>query len=208
MALERKKIIGILSTLLLFILILLSGCVDLTCAYVKDSVISDGWNENKALSNTGTQFLGMDKWCSSTYEINGKYPASLTITTIKTLVLADEKEIQEKTRQTIEETFQNNIQIEEKNSGERTLQNNHKTMYIVYDGTDIVKNESVKIIGEVWNCDTSGTSVICIGVAYITNKEISDIENTENWQKIVSSPSGIIDDFLGESGLIDNIYCH
>ena len=208
MALERKKIIGIISTLLLFIFILLSGCVDLTCAYVKDSVINDGWNENFALRNTGTQFLGLEKWCSSTYEINGKYPASLTVTTLKTLVLTDEKEIQKKTRQTIEETFSNTIQLNENTSGERTLRNNHKTMYIVYDGIDTQKDEHVKIIGEVWNCDTSGTSIICIGVSYVTNKEIPDVKNTENWQKIVMDSSGTIDGFLGETGLIDNIHCH
>jgi len=208
MTLERKKTIWIFITLLLFVFILFSGCVDLTCAYVKEPVISDGWNENTALRNTGTQFLGLEKWCSSTYEINGKYPASLTVTTLKTLVLTDEEEIQIKTRQTIEETFQNSIQLNENISGERTLQNNHKTMYILYDGIDTKKDENVKIIGEVWNCATSGTSVICIGVAYVTNKEISDVENTENWQKIVMDSSGTIDGFLGEEGLIDNIHCH
>jgi len=111
-------------------------------------------------------------------------------------------------RQTIEETFLNNIQLNENISGERTLQNNHKTMYILYDGIDTKKDENVKIIGEVWNCATSGTSVICIGVAYVTNKEISDVENTENWQKIVMDPSGTIDGFIGEEGLIYNIHCH
>jgi hypothetical protein len=208
MTLERKKTIWIFITLLLFIFILFSGCVDLTCAYVKEPAVSDGWYENTALRNTGTQFLGLEKWCSSTYEINGKYPASLTVTTLKTLVLTDEGEIQKKMRQTIEETFLNSIQLNENISGERTLQNSHKTMYILYDGIDTKKDENVKIIGEVWNCATSGTSVICIGVAYVTNKEISDVENTENWQKIVMDSSGTIDGFIGEEGLIDNIHCH
>ena len=208
MTLERKKTIWIFITLLLFVFILFSGCVDLTCAYVKEPAVSDGWYENTALRNTGTQFLGLEKWCSSTYEINGKYPASLMVTTLKTLVLTDEEEIQIKTRQTIEETFQNSIQLNENISGERTLQNSHKTMYMLYDGLDVKKNESVKIIGEVWNCGTSGTSVVCIGVAYITDKEVSDVENTENWQKIVMDRSGTIDGFLGIEGLIDNIYCH
>ena len=208
MTLERKKTIWIFVTLLLFVFILFSGCVDLTCAYVKESVVSDGWNENTALRNTGIQFLGLEKWCSSTYEINGKYPASLTVTTLKTLVLTDESEIQKKMRQTIEETFQNSIQLTENVSGERTLQNNHKTMYILYDGIDTKKDENIKIIGEIWNCATSGTSVICIGIAYVTNKDISNVENTENWQKIVMDSTGTIDGFLGEEGLIDNINCH
>jgi len=208
MALERKKNIGLISILLLFNLILLSGCFDLTCAYVNDVVINDGWNENTALSNTGIQFLGLEKWCSSTYEINGKYPASLTVTTSKTLVLTDETEIQKRTRQTIDETFQNNIQLNENITGERTLKNNHKTKYIVYDGIDISKNESVKIISDIWNCDVSGTSIICIGVAYITNNKIPNVRDLQNWQKIVMDYSGTIDGFFGETGLIDNIRCH
>jgi hypothetical protein len=208
MTAEKKKYIGISIILILLALVFSSGCVDLTCAYVKDSAVTDGWYENTALRNTGMQFLGLEKWCSSTYEINGKYPASLTVTTLKTLVLTDEKEIQKKTRETIEETFLNSIQLNENTSGERTLQNNHKTMYILYDGIDTKKDENVKIIGEVWNCGTSGASIICIGVAYVTNKEIPDVENTDNWQKIVMDPSGTIDSAFGEQGLIDNVHCH
>jgi hypothetical protein len=46
----------------------------------------------------------------------------------------------------------------------------------VYNGTDNSKNpsEEVKIIGEVWNCATSGTSIICIGVAQITDNAHSN----------------------------------
>jgi len=208
MSFKRKKNIGIIITLLLFILILLSGCVDLRCAYIKDSVITDGWNENTALSNTGTQFLGIEKWCSSTYEINGRYPASITVTTSKTLILTDESEIQEKTIQSIEDTFQNDIQIKEKTLGERTLNNNHKTKYVVYDGIDTEKNDRVKIIGEVWNCQASGQSIICIGVSYITNKDFHDVENLENWKKIVMDTSGTINGYIGDAGLIDNVICH
>jgi len=209
MALKKQKqpIVLILS-LLFIILLLCSGCVTLTCAFVKDSAITNGWYENTSLRNTGTQFLGLEKWCSSSYEINGKYPASLTVTTLKALLLTDEKEIQKNARQLIEETFTNTIQLTENSSGERTIQANHKSRYIIYDGLDIIKEENVKIISEIWNCANSGTSVVCIGISYITNKKIPDTVNMENWQKIVMDSKGSIEHSVGEEGLIDNINCH
>ena len=205
----ENKHIWITIALILILLVTFSGCVNISCSYIPDLVITDGWHENLALKNTGSQFLGLEKWCGSVYEINGKYPASLTVTTIKTLILIDEEELQKKTIETIEETFQDSIQLNEstKLTGERTLLKKHKTMYMIYDGIDINRNEKIKIIGEVWNCGTSGTSIICIGIAYITNNE-SPTENTDNWQKIVMDPGGTIGNFTGEEGLIYNVHCH
>lgn len=207
---ENKKHIWMTIALMLVLLVAFSGCVNISCSYIPDLVITDGWHENLALRNTGSQFLGLEKWCGSVYEINGKYPASLTVTTIKTLILTDEEELQKKTIETIEETFQDSIQLNEstKLTGERTLLKKHKTMYMIYDGIDINRNEKIKIIGEVWNCGTSGTSIICIGIAYITNNGSPPIENTDNWQKIVMDPSGTIGNFTGEEGLIYNVHCH
>jgi len=207
---ENKKHIWITIALMLALLVTFSGCVNISCSYIPDLVITDGWHENLALKNTGSQFLGLEKWCGSVYEINGKYPASLTVTTIKTLILTDEEELQKKTIETIEETFQDSIQLNEstKLTGERTLLKKHKTMYMIYDGIDINRNEKIKIIGEVWNCGTSGTSIICIGIAYITNNGRPTIENTEDWQKIVMDPGGTIGNFTGEEGLIYNVHCH
>ena len=184
---ENKKHIWMIIALMLVLLVAFSGCVNISCSYIPDLVITDGWHENLALRNTGSQFLGLEKWCGSVYEINGKYPASLTVTTIKTLILTDEEELQKKTIETIEETFQDSIQLNESNklTGERTILKKHKTMYMTYDGIDTNRNEKIKIIGEVWNCGTSGTSIICIGIAYITNNGNPTIKNTENWQKIV-----------------------
>ena len=206
----EKKQIWMIIVIIFILLITFSGCVSIKCGYVPDLLINDGWYENLSLRNTGSQFLGLEKWCNSVYEINGKYPASLTVTTIKTLILPDEEEIQKKTIATIEETFQDSIQLNEstKFTGERTILKNHKTMYRVYEGRDTNNNKKIKIIGEIWNCDTSGTSTICIGVAYITNIENPTIENTDNWEKIVMDPSGTIGNFTGEEGLIYNMFCH
>jgi hypothetical protein len=207
---EHKKHIWITTVFVITILVAFSGCVNINCSYVPDLVITNGWNENLALRNTGLQFFGLEKWCSSVYEINGKYFASLTLTTIKTLILIDEEELRKKTVETIEEEFQDSIQLNEstKVTGERTLLKKHKTMFIIYDGIDINRNKKIKIIGEVWNCGTSGTSIICIGTAYITNNGNPNIENTEIWQKIVTDPNGTIGNFIGEEGLIYNVHCH
>lgn len=205
---EKNKKILITVTVMLILLVTFSGCVTLSRAYVPDSIVSDGWHENTALRNTGSQFLGLEKWSSSTYEINGKYPASLTVTTVKSLVLPDEGDLKNRITETIEETFQNRVQLNDSIVGERTLLEQHTTMYILYNGTDKVNDEKVKIIGEVWNCGTSGTSIICIGFAYITDADDPDIENTENWQKIVMDPQGKVEGNIGEEGLIYNINCH
>lgn len=206
----ENKHIWMTIALMLALLVAFSGCVNISCSYIPDLEITDGWHENLALRNTGSQFLGLEKWCGSVYEINGKYPASLTVTTLKTLILTDEEELQKKTIETVEETFRDSIQLNEstKLTGERTLLKKHKTMYMIYDGIDINKNKKIKIIGEVWNCGTSGSSIICIGIAYVTNNENPTIENTENWQKIVMDPSGTIGNFTGEKGLIYNVHCH
>ncbi|UCD14033.1 MAG: hypothetical protein JSW60_01045 [Thermoplasmatales archaeon] len=207
---ENKKQLLLLIVLIFILLTAFSGCVNIKYAYIPDSVITKGWHENVSLRNTGLHFLGLEKWGSSIYELKGKYPASLTVTTVKTLVLTDEEELQKKTIETLEETFKDSIQLNAstKITGERTLLKQHKTMYITYEGKDINKDLNIKLIGEIWNCGDSGTSIICIGIAYISNSENTTIENTDNWQRIVMDPSGTIENFTGEEGLIYNVYCH
>jgi hypothetical protein len=207
---EKKKHIWILIMIILLTLTILSGCVNIKCAYIPDEILSNGWYENLSLRNTGLHFLGMEKWCSSVYEYKGKYSSSLTVTTIKSLLLADEDEMNEKTQEIIENNFIENIQlnVSTKITGERTLYNSHKTKYIIYEGIDVIKKNKIKIIGEVWNCGVSGSSVICIGIAYISDEEKPLIYNIENWEKIIVDPIGSIENHTGENGLIYNINCH
>ena len=205
---ESKKKCIIPVIIILITLSLLSGCVNLTCSYISDSLLNNGWYEDLSLRNTGSQFLGLDKWCSSTYEIQGKYPATLTLTTMKSLVLSDENELFEKTKDAISKTFKDRFNITEVLSGERTISKGHKSHFSIYDGIDSSSHQKVRLIGEVWNCATSGTSIICVGFAYTTNENLPDVENLENWQKIVMDPSGTIDNSFGEIGLIYNVDCH
>lgn len=194
----------------LFLFSILSGCVNIKCSYIPETFLSYGWYENLSLRNTGLHFMGTEKWCSSVYELKGKYPASLTVTTIKSLLLSDEDEINKKIQDIIEDNFKDTIEINisTKIIGERVLNNSHKTKYTIYDGFNIQKQIRLKIIGEVWNCGISGSSVICIGIAHISSEENTSLYNTENWQKIVFDPSGNIENLSGKGGLIYNVKCH
>ena len=195
--------------LLIFLTILVStGCVDLRCSYIPDSILTDGWYENTALRNTGIQTLGLEKWCNIIYEIGGKYPAFLSITTIKTLLMINEKELQNRIIVTIEETFNLELVLSQNSTGRRMTSTNHQSIYQIYNGIEQEKLAKVKIIGEVWNCGDSGSSIMCIGIAYINNSENPLIDNTENWEKIVMDPSGTIENHTGVIGLIYNIRCH
>lgn len=187
----------------------------LNTAYIHHDFLGMDWCENIGERDSGSQLLGLEKFSSLTYRIDGKYPAYLTIMTIKTLVMMSENDLRDKTAETIEQTLEKGIVVDKTTevSGGRILKNEHNTMYVMYDGNDTSKNppEKIKIIGEVWNCGTSGTSVICIGVAQITDNlhENSEI-NISHWEKIIRDNVGTfgIAGFRGEDGMIYNVICH
>jgi hypothetical protein len=178
-----------------------TGCLSVTQAYIPGRYLTDGWYENQALRESSTQFLGLEKWASTTYEINGKYPASLMLKTQKTVVLLDEAELLKNVQHIITSSLPDTIRLDQ----------NHTTHYIIYDGIDIrtTPSLSIKIIGEIWNCPSSSTSIMCIGIAYTTNSSNGILgENMASWTKIIEDPSGKIDDAFGSNGLIYNIRCH
>ncbi len=172
-------------------------------AYVPDSLLDDGWGENLDERETGSSLLGLEKWCSLTYRISGVYPANLTVATFKPLIMMDENDLIEKAEETIQDASQQGIIVDNntKTSGWSIIINGHKTSYITYDGNDTSKTpfEKVKVVAEVWNCGNSGTSVICIGVAQITDyaHNVTGV-NTSGWEKIIND----------KDGLIYNVMCH
>ena len=207
-------IIAFLIILVVIFAVVFSGN-QLKQAYIHNDFLDDGWCEDLVERDSGSQFLGLEKWGSLTYKIDCNYTTYLTITTIKTLVMMSEKELRDKTGETMKKALNIEIMLEEdtKIKGERLLKNGHKTMYIVYNGTDTSKKpyEQVKIIGEVWNCGKSGTSIICLGFAQITDNAHSNSEiNTTYWEKIVRDKKGTFgtEGFQGEDGLIYNVICH
>lgn len=186
----------------------------LSPAYVSDEFLCNGWSEDLDERSCVFQTFGFDKWCSLTYRINDSYPAYLSVTTFKTLFMINEDDLELKTIESImENACQQGIFIDNntKISGTRILENGHITKYVTFKGNDTLKNpiERIKIIGEVWNCGTSGISIICIGVAQVTDHahNISDL-NVNNWKKIVTDDIGSIEGFFGEEGLIFNLKCH
>lgn len=144
------------------------------------------------------------------------YPASITVTTKKTLFMMSESELMDETIKTIKDASGQGITIDDatKISGKRVLINGeHQTRYVVYNGTDNSSgvSENVKVIGETWNCGVSGTSIICIGVAQITdNLHSNNSIVTAHWEKIIRDKEGTFGtgEYIGDDGLLFNVKCH
>ena len=189
----------------------LFGNSNFTQAYVDDSVITNGWCENPDERDSGSQLLGFEKFGSYTYRIGVEFPAYLTITTMKTLVMMNENELRDKVVESIEKSLGNGTVSDNSSKliGSRVLKNEHKTIFIIFNGTDNSKipSENIKIVGEVWNCGRSGTSIVCIGVAHVSYD--SKIDET-NWNKMIRDKEGTFGtgELQGEDGLIYNVICH
>ncbi len=175
----------------------------LTAAYVADDVLVDGWGENLLERVAEIRLFGLEQWVSFTYEIDDSYPASLTVTTIKTPVMMSEQELRTQMIDTIQQATEQGVIVNQtsEETGERILNNTHQTIYVRYCGNDTSTTpaEEIKIIGEAWNCGISGTSVICIGVAQISDftHNVTTM-HTEHWETIIGD----------EKGLIFNVICH
>jgi hypothetical protein len=196
-------------------------------AYIENKYLGDNWIEDDDERYNESKLLGLEQIISFTYivseNINRYFPSYLTVTTLKTFFMMNEDELLEKTRETIESTaMERNISLDpsSKITGNRLISNGHKTMYTVYEGFDNSSgySEKINIIGETWNCGTSGTSIICIGYAQITDKEHGKTEeNLTFWAEIVQDKEGTFrmfnrgDNeliFQGVDGLIYNVKCH
>ena len=184
----------------------------LTDAIIEEDILGETWNEDLTERDSYSGFLGLEKWVSYTYSNDNRdYPAYVSVTSFKTLFMMNEEEIRAKTLETIEQASEQSIILDEatKITGERVTDNGHKTYYIVYNGSDTSQNpfEEIKIIGETWNCGVSGSSIICIGFAQITDDSAT---NTDYWEKIIKDAEGTfgLGDHQGEDGLIFNVKCH
>ncbi len=184
-------------------------------AYVHHDFLDEKWLENLDERDSVSYFFGLEKWGSLIYELDCNYTTYLIITTIKTIVMMDEKELKDEIEETVEKALKLGITLDNntKISGERMLKNGHKTMYIVYNGNDTSKNsyEQVRVIGEVWNCGNSGTSIISLGFSQISDNSNNNSKiNTTYWEKIIGDEGGTFGTkgFQREDGLIYNVVCH
>jgi hypothetical protein len=180
---------GVVSILLS--LFLLSGCLELRVAYLPDSFLTGGWHE--ADRESGSSYLGIERWTSIVYKNGESY---LRVTTIKTLIMMDREELLKMTLEMIE---RNGYDISNRSGGHRVTANGHESSYVVYNGTKGF--DKYKIIGEVWSCSRSGISVTCIGLA-----KVSEVAGLENWREIVADLEGSIG--VVGNGMIYNINCH
>lgn len=184
-------------------------------AYIHHDFLDEKWLENLVERDSESHFLGLEKWGSLTYEVDCNYTTYLVVKTIKTFVMMDEKKLRDAIEETVEEALTVGILLDNntKVTGERMLKNGHKTMYIVYKGNDTSKitYEQVRIIGEVWNCGKSGTSIICLGFSQISdNAHNNNKINTTFWEKIIGDENGTFgtEGFQRDDGLIYNVICH
>lgn len=206
-----NKIYAVIAIFIIVVIVLtvFFSTRQLTVAYIEYHILGDTWSEDVGERDGGSQLWGLEKWASYTYRNNdSKFPAYVTVTSIKTLFMINEDELRDQTLNTIKQASEQGLVIDEEpnKTGVRALNNGHKTMYIIYDGND-TSGEMIRIIGETWNCAASGTSIICIGVAWVTNN--SKI-NTTHWAKIIRDKEGTfgVGDFQGDDGLIFNVKCH
>ena len=211
-------IIAILIIILIFVILLLSSS-DINGAVVSDTVLDNGWYEDGEERFFDSRLLGLEKQISLTYRLdNHNFPSFLTVNTYKTVFMMNEKDLFEKTVEAIENSMKEKKVVLDNQSaknGYRVLENKHKTMYIVYNGTKLSGNfeEDIRVIGETWNCGESGISVIAVGYSQITN---NSNKNTSHWAKIIKDQSNTFSfysknnnyEFLGKDGLIFNIECH
>ncbi len=188
--------------LILFTMILSSNKI--TTAYVEDDSLGEDWYEDRDDKEySDSQVFGLEKHASFTYRAKNKsYPSFLTVNTYKTVFMMSENELYDKTVDFIEkELDKRNITIDKNATieGERTLVNGHTTFYIKYTGMLYNNNQTykVKIQGETWNCERSGTSIIAVGYSQVTNNTIGQSENLKYWIDLVE-----------DDGLISNIKCH
>ena len=205
------KIYGIIAIFIIIVIVLaiFFSSNQLTEAYIADNLLDATWSEDINERESDSKLWGLEKWASYTYK-NGDsmYPAYVTITSIKTLFMMSEDDLRVQTLNTINQASEQGIFIHEDTivTGERVLSNEHKTIYIIYEGNNTL-GDTIKIIGEAWNCKVSGTSIICIGFAQLTNNSET---NTTYWIKIIKDKEGTFGlvDFKGEDGLIFNVKCH
>ena len=203
-------IIALVVVIIVILAFLLSN--QLTKAYISDQVLSF-WTEDIEERSGSDNFFGLEKWASFTYRNNNdSYPAYVTVTSIKTLFMVNEADLLGKTIEAINKARDDGVILDEESMirGKRNINLGHESMYVIYSGIDNSKYpfEKIKIIGETWNCVVSGSSIICIGFAQITDNLNNNSEpNLTHWEKIVGDKGGFLGLF-SNNGLIYNVKCH
>ena len=238
----RSKIVALFFISAIISISTLSGCLEIREAYIDDVYLS---NWKLIATNETNEFFGLGKWITKEYAYkDNDFPAFLCITTIKTLLLMSENDLKKMVfEDLLKDLEKQGVKVDENSikEGSRKMGLGHITNYIVCNGSiskefeklnllgkkiklffnlkdgimEFKANETVKILAEVWNCKESGVSVICLGVAQITQHGLVFVyENSTAWKEIVGDPYGtFMDPFSKEEiysndGLVYNVICH
>jgi len=213
---QKKKgsqsILSLLCGIVLCCTLCLPGCIEYTTAYIPDEYLANGWYEDIVLRNTGTQVFGLDQWTEVTYRNQGAYPAWISVTTLKTLVLQDEQQLIELINTSIHDMLLHEsmtLNASSRTQGNRMLTNEHTSLYITYHGSQEHHNTTrlFRVIGEIWNCGYSGTSILCYGFAYSTQENSTEM-SLDAWHQIIQNKEGSIEQASGMDGLLDHVQCH
>ena len=215
-------IVAIIVIIVIVFAVILSSNT-LVQAYIDDSYLDDLWFEDVNERFYEERSFGLEKQASFTYYLNEEacngFPAFLTVTTFKTLFMISEDDLFENLIETIHDYASVDKVILNESSklfGDRTIKNgNHPTRYCFFEGSINISglSERVFYFGEIWNCGVSGSSIVCIGFAQVTN---NSIENFSHLGKMVRDNYGTFKNefnfpdylFEGNDGLIYNIKCH
>jgi len=217
-SIKENKVYIIIAFFILIVIILaviLSNNLEKPAQIPSKILEQNGWTEDIFERDIKNELLS--DYCSYTYKNNNlSYPAYVTVTSRKTLFMMSEDGLIDETNTLIKEQSKQGLIIDEstKITGKRVILNGeHETKYVIYNGTDNSSGyvENIKIIGETWNCGVSGSSIICIGVAQITDY-LHDKPGIvlDHWKKIVKDKEGTfgIDKYMGNNGLLFNVECH
>jgi len=156
--LGENKIYAIIAVFILVVIFLavIFYSSKLTPAIIPYNFLSDDdWSEDIEEFEKDEQLLS--SWYSFTYKnFNDNYPASVTVTSRKTLFMMSESELMDETINAIKDASEQGIIVDEatKISGKRViLDGEHETRYVVFNGTDNSSGvfEDIKVIGETWN---------------------------------------------------------
>ena len=238
----RFRLTALLFATVIVCISILSGCLEIREAYIDDIYLS---NWKLIATNETSEFFGLGKWITKEYAYkDNNFPAFLCITTIKTLLLMSENDLKKMAfEDLLKDLEKQGITVDENSikEGSRKMGLGHITNYVVCNGSiskefeklnllgkkielffnlkgkviEFKANETVKILAEVWNCKESGVSVICLGIAQITQHGLVFVyKNSTAWKEMVGDPYGtFMDPFSKEkiysnNGLVYNVICH